>query len=524
MLVRSDLLRLHYLLHASPRMLYAGCSLAEAAPAPLWPTAQPPTGGKLLKRRFDLAGCTVEMPGRIAWHPQDASPLWLERFYGFRWLRDLAATKKHREAASFAREFINGFILEGEETPAVAWEPRVAGERLALWLEHLELIMDGSSRAFRQRFARAVIRHTLALRRHVESGGETTLAVLWGIAAAAYRFRPLRFLFALVGDKLVSWIAANIREDGMCRGGMPGEQLSLVRMLLDIQALTPGAGALTASELARILPRMGTMLRFCCHGDGRLALFGGAILEDAGIIARAVALSHSTGALPRNSTGGLCRLHCGESRAFLLASYGASAHGGFKAPLAFEFSDGTERIVVNCGAYLGADVLWAEAMRSAAAHSTLSFESALPTAPEGYRPPPPRIESTDAAEGQHLRATLEVAPGLTHIRTLLLHGSSTQLSGKDQITCQTREAAAQQAALRFHLHPDIRCQRTGERSLTLTPVSGRKWSFFITGEAPLLVEESVYLGYKGKPQRTLQIVLRPTLAEGMTELSWILSR
>lgn len=519
------LLYLRYIRCFSPHSLYIGCRLERHAPPPLWPMPQPPAGGKILKRRFDFAGCGVEMPGAITWLAENASAEWHEQFYSFRWLRDIAVGKKHQETASFAREFVNGFVIEGEAQPAIAREPAVAGVRLALWMEHLELLLDGSSRAFRQRFARAVIHHALFLKRVLESGGggEGTLAAIWGLAAGAERFRSLHFLLPFACDQLAAWLAVGVREDGMCRSGQPADQLTTLQMLIDLRNILPNT-ALIYADLAKIIMKMGTMLRFCCHGDGRLALYGGTIMQDAALIAKVIERSHAQAQLPTTATGGLCRIQRERSYAFLLAAYGGAGRAAFSGPLAVEFGEGVERIVVNCGAYLGNDPLWANAMKSPAAHSTLSLEGALPPVPENYRSPVPRLESPERPEGTTLRATLEAAPGIIHGRMLTLQEDGEKLSGIDQITCQFKNPGAIQASLRFHLHPDIRCQKTGSNTFALTSVAGRRWNFAVSEEFPCTVEESVFLGYKGKPQSTLQIVLHPVLVEGMTEIHWTFSK
>lgn len=513
--------RLHYLAWFNPHAFYIGCHLEPHQPPPLWPNAQPPLGGKILKRRFDLAGCSVEMPGSVVWLTEDGSVAWHEQFYSFRWLREIAHNKKHRETASFMREFINGFILESDKLPSVAWDTRLTGMRLAQWMEHLEVVLDGSSRVFRQRFMRSVIRHALALRRYLESHaeGEAALAAIWGLAACADRFRALHFLMPAACDKLAGWIAQNVREDGMCKAGSPGSQLAQLQMLIDIRHILPN-DALIYADLAKTIMKMGAMQRFCCHGDGRLALFGGTIMQDGNLIAKVLERSHAQETLPLTSTGGLCRIQRGGVCLFLLASYGGAGRGSYSGPLSMEFSDGMERIVVNCGAYLGSDPLWANAVKAPAAHSTLSLDGAVPPMGENYRSPAPRLETLERPEGPMLRASLEAAAGIIHSRTLTLHEDGSKIIGKDQITCQFKEPSGIEVALRFHLHPDIRCQKTADDKIALTSVAGKKWCFVPPGNMPVSVEESVFLGYKGKPQRTLQIVVHPTLAEGMSEINW----
>ncbi len=515
------MLRLYYLYSFSPRTLYGGCHLDPKAMRPLWPLTQPPIGGKILKRRFDFAGCSVEMPGHITWMADDASAEWHAQFYSFRWLRDIASSKKQREVGSFSREFINGFILEGDDQSAISWEPDIAGTRLALWMEHLELILEGSSRIFRQRFSRAIIRHALFLKRYLETNPAhpRALPAIWALTAVAHRFKPMRFLRAIACDKLNAWLAANIREDGMIKSGKPYDQMSALQTLIDLHTILPN-NALIYADLAKHIMRMGTMLAFCCHGDGRLALFGGTTLQDATLIARLIERAHAHGTVPLMATGGLCRLQRDTSRLFLMTGYGGNGRTAFSGPLSMEFSYGTERIVVNCGAYLGNDPLWTNAMKSPAAHSTLSLDGDVPQTPENHRRPAPRLESLEKPEGPMLRATVEAAPGIIHSRTVIMAEDGGKIAGRDQITCQFKDPSGIEATIRFHLHPDIRCQKAADGRIALTTVSGQSWYFRSAEPHTASIEESVFMGYKGKPQRTLQLVLQPKLIEGMSEVSW----
>jgi uncharacterized heparinase superfamily protein len=79
--------------------------------------------------------------------------------------------------------------------------------------------------------------------------------------------------------------------------------------------------------------------------------------------------------------------------------------------------------------------------------------------------------------------------------------------------------------LRFHLHPKVKAslQGGGNAILLLTP-AGHGWQFRLASDATggLRIEESVYMGQSGVPQRCQQITVRGRLAHGDTLMRWAL--
>ena len=62
-----------------------------------------------------------------------------------------------------------------------------------------------------------------------------------------------------------------------------------------------------------------------------------------------------------------------------------------------------------------------------------------------------------------------------------------------------------------------------EHHIKLTAVSGTTWTFSVESHEAV-IEESVYLGYYGAPQKTLQIVVRPVIRADRMTIDWTLSK
>lgn len=512
------------------RMLRGDDTLA----APRWP-GNPATGKKLLKRRFQFAGCDVEMAGRIAWQVESASEAWHRELYGFRWLEDIAATGNAKIASSFAREFVNGFILEKEDLSAAAFAPEVTGLRLAEWLHHRRFLLKSGSQRFQRRFVRALAKHIQTLYRQLsDAEAPDALFMLKGLFAASVHLPALRLPRQPLYHRLEEVLEEIILGDGVHASRNPETHLHMLQHLVEMRDLLAEVGE-EHLPLDRHVMAMGTALRFFCHGDGRLALFNGALMSDTALIAQVISRSDNGEPVPAHMDhAGFFRLERGHGCILLCGQPQRPLAGHSASPGSFEFSDGPERFVVNCGGYRGTSRSWQVAALSAGAHSTLSLDAApggtpLPLTLGEDDLPMLKPDSFQNDGSQLLARTVRTergggAEGI-HERELRLNAGGQQFSGVDSFRLlRAQDGQPMRLQLRFHLHPDIRCQRQKDGTISLSSVGGSVWYFTSTMPKATQIEESVYLGYYGKPQKTLQIVIATDITTRVTEFRWSLTR
>jgi uncharacterized heparinase superfamily protein len=322
----------------------------------------------------------------------------------------------------------------------------------------------------------------------------------------------------------------------------------LVELLVDLlptrQAFV--ARGLNAPEpLLNAIDRMTPMLRMFRHADGALAGFNGMGVSEPETLATLLAHGDVGGVATLDAPySGYQRLEADD--AILLADVGAppplafsrQAHAGC---LAFEFSAGLHRLVVNCGAPPVDAIDAREAARASAAHSTLVIDdhSSCRFAPATSKSivagmileGPGRVELNrwlDEAQGQCLDALHDGYArryGVLHRRTLRLAESGVGLSGEDRIVRagKTAPPSGRQLAVRFHLHPGVRAEPgEGGTQVFLTLPSGEEWRFE-ADQRPIELEESIFFAAPGGPRPTVQIVLRENLVEDQ-RISWSFSR
>ena len=186
-----------------------------------------------------------------------------------------------------------------------------------------------------------------------------------------------------------------------------------------------------------------------------------------------------------------------------------------------EFSDGTQRIVVNCGAPADGSRPWSELARATAAHSTLTVDDVHAVEIDkggGVRAGGLNVEARRSEDEGGLWLDLShdgyAAPfGLIHRRRLYLMRQGGDLRGEDLLEGD----AGWPFSLRFHLHPGVKARlETGAVQLTLP--GRRKWRFSASG-GRLSLGPSVYLG-DGRRRNTQAILVEGRTGANGAAVKW----
>ena len=501
-------------------------------------TADPTTASDFYAGYYAFAGRTLRSHGESPFDATPPSEAWAEALYGFGWLRHMRAADTAIARAN-ARSLVEDFIAKRRDRHDIARRPAVAARRLISFLSHSPLLLEGADHAFYERYLRHVSRLTdrlgLALSGAVE--GADRLNGLIAIAFAAIcldgqdgRRRRIEILLSEELDE-------QILPDG---GHLSRNPRLLIEFLLDLlplretfaaRGLEPPRGMLTAIE--RMMPH----LRLFRHGDGALALFNGMGTTPPDLMATLAAYDDARGRPTEHAAySGYSRLSA--ERSIVVADAGSPPRGAYSVEahagcLAFEFSSGAQRIIVNCGASRFGPPELKLAARSTAAHSTLvlddrssaNFGMVLGEMRVVSGPRDVRVARQDGADGAEWVASHDGyrrSLGATHTRRLTLARDGAALSGQDEVALAgTRTELA--AALRFHLHPNVRASLVREGSGALLALaSGEVWSFE-AGGMTITAEESIFLASSDGRRRTEQLVIAFD-AVATPRVAWRLSR
>jgi len=409
--------------------------------------------------------------------------------HSFSWLADLAASAPRTDGAAVA-ERITGLWLHAHAAPGKgpAWEAELAGLRLVAWLVHAPLMLGGNDKARKARLLAAIAETAAWLDKRApkEASGFGQVAAWSGVVAAGLLLphgKPRR-LFGEAG--LVTALGDMVGEDGGVLSRCPAAQLDAIRLLTDLIACYEAAEVAPPPALDVMRELLVPPLLALRHGDGALGSWQGqgaipadrvnAVIEASGVRTRP---------LGQAAGWGYQRIKAGETLLqFDTAPPPRTKHArtGCASTLAFELSDGPQRIIVNCGgsALAGGQVpaRIGQGLRATAAFSTLVLDNANSTAVLLHGKLGKGVETVDLDRRQiarpgHRDATrIEAAHngyasrfGLSHQRILTLSGDGTELAGEDILVPTSKNGKRGKIgfAIRFHLGRGVEVQLTPDK-------------------------------------------------------------
>lgn len=409
------------------------------------------------------------------------------------------------------RAMISGWLKRHEKWSPEAWEPYVAAERLTQLCCHATFALKGADAMWRSRLLASMARQTrhIAKAGHRAQTGYERLMTALGLTLAAHCLSGCEEAGEQGIELLRRELRLQIRPDGGHVSRNPSQQLQIVlRLQMVLGAVSARVGA-PPGFLAHMLGRAAANVQFFRLGDGGLAVFNGAYQDDAAAVAAALS-SIDPAAAPTGFARHTCyqRLEC--ARSVVIADVGAArADGGFRSATSFNFSSGKSRIVVNCGAGGRLSEEWAEALRQACAHSTLSADAPLVAGLSdhetvAYR----RAEETLGQLVEIERRFGLYGEGPVHARRLFLSSGGAQLRGEDRLS-RLPAAGGAGVRLRFHLHPGVKASISRDGNSVILALPNREGWRFRSSLRRLALERSVYSGDGGAPISTDQIVLGP---------------
>jgi uncharacterized heparinase superfamily protein len=501
-------------------------------------------GRALLDGRVTFRGETRELEGIDFARPDWGRPF-AEYLHGFAWLRDLSTVATRAQAAPVAERLMARWLqAHAEKVDGIAWAPDLWGRRLLQWTAHAPLILSSTDLVYRSQVLNTLARGARHLDRGADKAvpGSPRIAAWCGVAAAGLLIPGGEPRQAFGEAGLARALGTGLFDDGGAVSRSPAALidaialLSALRACYDARRIDPPP--VIAASLARMLPALlGVM-----HGDRTCSSWQGAGPATVEEIAAVIEASGvRTRPLRQSRDWGYQRLAAGGAVAIMDAAPPPVARvveGGCASTLAFELSDGPQRIVVNCGgaraglAQLPASL--AEGLRTTAAHSTLTLADSNSTAihadgtlGRGVTEVELSRQESDAAsriEASH--DGYERRWGFLHRRQLLLTGDGRELRGEDALLPRGRKrrVGATGFAIRFHLGRGVQAAGTadGQAAILRLP-GGSLWQFRCRGGA-MGIEDSVWIDGEGRPVTVQQLVVSGEAAAGGSNVSWAFKR
>lgn len=501
-------------------------------------------GHALLEGRLSFLGETHDFT-QIDLNKPDWSARFGEHLHSFNWLRDLSSVATRVQGMPIAEALMGRWLAANADTVAEpAWRGDLWGRRILMWSAHAPLILSSTDLVYRSKVLNTLARGA----RHLERGsdklpaGAPRLAALVGQVAASMLLPDGEPIRPGLEARLARGIDASIAPDGGIVSRLPAAQLEAVELLALLAQIYDARRIEPPVFLDETLARLVPSLLGLCLGDRGSSSWQGAGPLGAERIGDVIAASGvRTRPLRQSRDWGYQRLAAGPAVLVVDAApppIGRLADGGCASTLAFEFSDGAQRLVVNCGgaraALFQVPAGLAEGLRTTAAHSTLVLGDSNSTAIHADGTLGRGVAEVELSRQENDAASrLEASHdgyvrrfGLKHQRQLLLTGDGKELRGEDRLlpAGRRRKLPQVQFAIRFHLGfgVDVSPTADGAGALLRLP-NGGLWQFRCKGGA-LAVEESLWIDAAGRPHPTRQLVLSDAALPGGVSVSWLLKR
>jgi uncharacterized heparinase superfamily protein len=496
-------------------------------------------GDALLAGRFTVGSGTLSL-AELDFADLSADAALVEQLEGFSWLRDLAAAAAREKGARLAEAVIGRWLLAHGTRVDEAWAPHLWGERILFWSAYAPYILSSSDPGYRSALLNTLARGA----RHLEANAEKAppglrrITACCGVVAAGLLVQGGVQRVARGEAGLSRALSAAQFDDGGLVTRSPFEQMQLVDRLGLLrscyqaakQTIPDGIEAAAAAALAA--------LHGVTMGDGALSSWQGcnpgeasrltALVEGCGLRARPLRQARGWGYQRLSALGTVLVIDAAPPPPQKIAAQGCAS------TLAFEMSDGGQRLVVNCGGPgpLPTDVAeeLVRGLSTTAAHSTLVLadtnstnilaDGSLGKGVEDVTIH--RSEDNDASRLESSHDGYVRAFGLIHKRSLMLGNDGKELRGADQLTPKGRKKIRESApyAVRFHLAPGVETTITADGMGAILRSKGAPpWNFRCRG-GHLALEESLWLDGSGRPQRTTQLVILGEVSALGGEIGW----
>jgi uncharacterized heparinase superfamily protein len=459
----------------------------------------------------------------------------------FGFLRDLAVLESRAQAIQAAEGLMRQWLAaHGDTVAEPAWRADNCGWRILHWAAHAPLILSSTDLVYRSSVLNTLARTARHIDRTADRAplGNARVAAWAGIVAAGLLIPggDVRRNFGEAG--LARAMAAGFSEDGGVVSRSPTDQIEAIELIALLAAAYDARNEALPEFIETLRTRAVAALLGIAMGDGALSSWQGAGPIAASAVQRVVAASGvRTRPLRQARDWGYQRMAAGGTVVVVdVAPPPASRLAGIgcASTLAFELSDGDQRLIVNCGNGAALPPELAQGLRTTAAHSTLTVGERNSTAilddgSLGQGVGAVELDRQEMEGGSRLDAAHDGYAkrlGFLHKRTLALSSNGRELRGEDALLPAPRRKrnASAPFAIRFHLAPGVEVTPTADGHAALLRIDhGPLWQFRCRG-GTLSIEESLWIDAGGRARASTQFVVSGTATAGGASVGWLLKR
>ena len=474
-----------------------------------------------------------------------------EGWHSFNWLRDMREFGGS-QSRTMARRLVIEWVNQYGRWAATEWHPSMIASRLKSIVMLWGWFGESAALSQQQMMVTSIAVQLDCLKRDWRGLTDTDdrIEALAAIVITGLFLDP-DFDMDSYATALSDNLSGRVLADGGHVSRRPDRHLRLLTCLIEARTALaaaktwredlPKTALETLEALDDSIIRMGATGRMWRHVDGSLMAIPGALEVDHDMFEQVLLRAGPNGKVTHHAgDSGFIRLASGRSILLMNSApspwVNTAEQTADAGVLAIEFSNGTNRIIINAGqrdnlAETSPDL--ALALAGSAAHSTLAIDQLNAADTEkGERRATGKESATGPVEGGIAAIAdhdgYESTHGVLHTRRVFLATGGYELRGEDQIRYTGLPGAIpQQAVIRFHLHPRISASLSiGGTVMLRLPGAAAPWVFKTTN-GKLSVEDSIMLGPEGlekTSQITLCVGLEGLRTKGLITTRWGLRR
>ncbi|TGX53353.1 heparinase [Sphingomonas gei] len=475
----------------------------------------------------------------------DWSPGFGDYLQSFAWLRDLSSVTTRARGVPIAEEIMRRWLAaHGEKVSEPAWRADYWGRRILFWTAHAPLILSSTDLVYRSSVLHALARGARHLDRAANrvQPGAGLIAAWSGVLVAGLSLPGGDPRRAYGESGLKRALEQSVFDDGGSVTRSPAAQIESIQFLTVLGEAYAARRLEAPAFIEAARSRMVTALLGLCHGDKGLSSWQGSGPVAGEVIEQLIeATGVRTRPLKQAREWGYQRLSQGQTVLIMDVAPPPLARlveGGCASTLAFELSDGPDRLVVNCGGaravHAKVSSALAEGLRTTAAHSTLALSNSNSTAihadgtlgrgvveVELVRHETDTASRIEASHDGYVRRH-----GYLHRRVVAMSPDGRDVRGEDMLLPADRRKHKNPIVFtaRFHLHPQVQVTPTADGlAAILRTASGHLWQFRCKGGS-FAIEDSVWVDPRGRPLGSQQLVVTGASPAGGANVSWIFHR
>ncbi|MEC8265848.1 MAG: heparinase II/III family protein [Pseudomonadota bacterium] len=474
-------------------------------PENLW-TGSPDNGKKIIDGFLSFYGEGVAFDKKV-WRSNTASKSWNEELLSFEWVKDVRALGTNK-ARIFLRDNIREWMKFRNKWDSFSWRTDILSKRISFLMSNMSFFYNTADEDFQKKFTKLLNKQSLHLFKTFKKKNyeDKKIFVVKAIILASLCFKNLSGKFNMGINLLKQIIKSDILEDGMHYLRSPSEQFIFLQSLVDIKNFL-GLSKITIPKfLNENIYKMSSVLKFFKIGNGELAIFNTYKFIDPDEINEVLKRSNSKIKIPETlKFSGFQRVN--ENRLNFLMDCGKpTPEKTHASSLSFEFSHGSEKIVVNCGSPFINNKKLSEALRSTAAHSTISIDDINSSDIFFEKNTTSRIANvwSEKLTDDHscwinsAHSGYKDLFGLVHNRKIHIDTKNLIIRGQDYFSrpLNKHNQIPKKLFLRFHIHPDVKLSGTTSKKKVVLKLKNNLGWEFICSEPKIEINEGIYFGDK----------------------------